>query len=80
MVTDKHTHATTITYAASMPISYKLFGKYNNIEEKNQSEYIKWIFQRFKYNCFDSDVLLHVHVFSQFDTKCKWHFVFDSFI
>lgn len=41
MVTDKHTHATTITYAASMPISYKLFGKYNNIEEKNQSEYIK---------------------------------------
>lgn len=37
MVTAKHTHASTITYPVSMPISYKLFGKYKNIEEKNQS-------------------------------------------
>ena len=38
MVIDKHTHATTITYAASMPISYILFGRYNNIEEKKSKQ------------------------------------------
>ena len=37
MVTAKHTHASSITYPVSMPISYKSFGKYKNIEEKNQS-------------------------------------------
>ena len=29
-----NTHASTITCPVSMPISYKVFGKYKNIEKK----------------------------------------------
>lgn len=47
MVTATHTLASTITYPVSMPISYKSFGKYKNIEEKNLS-IDTFIFQLFK--------------------------------
>ena len=74
-----NTHASTITCPVSMPISYKVFGKYKNIEKKNQStdtlkEFFNYsnrtVFSRFFPEC----TYYHCSI------QCTCHFLFASFI
>lgn len=79
MATAKHTHAPTIAYPVSMPLSYKSFGKYKNTEEKNQS--IDTLNEFFSYsNRTFFSMFFPERTYFHRSTRCKCHFVFASFI
>ena len=77
MVTAKHTHASTITYPVSMPISYKVFGKYKNIVEKNQStDTLNEFFNYSNRTCFLACSFLSAHIFTvQYNVNAILYFL-----